>query len=1567
MSFAAIIGVFVSIYLVGSCFADQGQVIDLKYRDKSCIVAALNDVQSTCEYGYPGYWGGTPETIYAVTRTDNQFVVYRKNMQPDTRLNGYHIYRWTGNDWVGSARIADFITRVPLFGLQASQVCSESTWENFFNDLNITVVGSDGSWPVCDMTPPPYPPLSLSATNLTYGRYEIRLSWTPSPDWSNNNGVVVDGYKIYYGKVDYGQNTANYPYTLNVTGGGSVEAIINNLEKETTYYFVIRAYNSEGEGDPSNQASAVTSGIIMDGDMIFSSLLGGSETDKTCPEVRDPDPDMVSNPINIAIGNKFESQKDLRIQTPNRNGFVYSRYYNSQAQRVLKFGQGWTNSYTLSITDEAVDLRRILDATGRSFYFERSATTGLWTGAFGEKTYIMEEDGGYTWYKPDGSKYHFYSPTSYDGKLEWIEDAVGNRQTVSYDSSGYIGSITDEASGRVITFHYNTNKLLEYISGPVTTAIPDGIWVTYGYDVNDNLTSVTYADGSGFTYEYDLPGTPNNQTTDDYWNLTRKLDKMGHELATWKYDSWDRAYASTTWDGRGVDIDYNSYSYGGFTGTVTVTDAYGVTRTYALRRVNKYSPKVTSIAGPGGCQSCAGEGPIRYAYDGQSNVIEKEYANGTIHKYSNFDAKGNPGTVILAFGTPEQRTVYYTYHPKTSATLTRKELSTLATSGNDIYKETIWDYDDDYNSTPNESPTLLVSRIIEKGYTKNSNGEVVVHLDQITVFQYNSKGQVTSVDGPLPGTQDYTSYAYDPVTGDLLSITPSLPQNVTVAFPQANYDAAGNPGAMVDINGQTTNFTFDGRNRLLTSTTNGVQNARSFNIAGKLESVTDSGNRTLTYTYDPTYGRLVNITDMDDNYLFYDYDAQGNPIENSVYDAANILQLWQGFDYQNPADPGKLWKIISHNDIGAGRYDTETVFEYDKETNTRTVIDERLNTTVYQYDPLNRLAQVNQPASRLTDYGYDSQGNPTAVVDATDKYTTYEYDDLGRVLSTVSPDTGTTTYTYDPTNNRVFVKRNDNTTVTYTYDALGRLTDIAFPDSAQDISLSYDEAEAAFGKGRLTGLTDPAGATSYDYNFLGQLEEERRTVNGTTTFTTGYGYDSLSGDLDTLTYPSGLIVSYQRDINGRISAILANGQPVIQNITYKPFGPVEDYVLGDNILTIDRTYNDRYLVKNIGAGAANYTYKYYDDGSVWKISGVIPPDTTTNGTTLSYAIPGTNKIDYSLGYGTQQYGYQDITEDTSFTFTYNDDSRLSGVQRSSASLNVSADYEYDGYGRRVKKTVGGVVTVYHYDTDNNLISETDEAGNPQRDYIYLGSEPVAMVVYGANAGTYYFINDHLGTPQQLVDGTGAVVWQAAYLPYGKAQVLVEDVVNNLRFPGQYYDEETGLHYNWHRYYDPATGRYLTPDPIGLEGGVNLYAYVQNNPVNFVDPWGLFPGDYDNPNNPFQIVDGVGGSIYRVPGSATTSGKPYIGRHNQPTPQRTRRSCDGRDRTQAEVVDTYNPNNPLEGRVKEQNAMNKEGGINNLDNKRNEIAERKWGQNGVEPSGGGGGGMVKPFNPFDLLM
>jgi RHS repeat-associated protein len=117
----------------------------------------------------------------------------------------------------------------------------------------------------------------------------------------------------------------------------------------------------------------------------------------------------------------------------------------------------------------------------------------------------------------------------------------------------------------------------------------------------------------------------------------------------------------------------------------------------------------------------------------------------------------------------------------------------------------------------------------------------------------------------------------------------------------------------------------------------------------------------------------------------------------------------------------------------------------------------------------------------------------------------------------------------------------------------------------------------------------------------------------------------------------------------------------------------------------------------------------------------------------------------------------------------------------------------------------------------------------------LSQTVIAQVVHPK---VYYYLTDHLGTPQKVIDNAGAVVWSGDYKPFGEVVNEVSTVDNHFRFPGQFYDQETGLHYNYHRYYQIRVGRYLTPDPIGLLDEINLFLYAKDDPINFTDSMGL---------------------------------------------------------------------------------------------------------------------------------
>ena len=211
------------------------------------------------------------------------------------------------------------------------------------------------------------------------------------------------------------------------------------------------------------------------------------------------------------------------------------------------------------------------------------------------------------------------------------------------------------------------------------------------------------------------------------------------------------------------------------------------------------------------------------------------------------------------------------------------------------------------------------------------------------------------------------------------------------------------------------------------------------------------------------------------------------------------------------------------------------------------------------------------------------------------------------------------------------------------------------------------------------------------------------------------------------------------------------------------------------------------------------------------------------------------------------------------TFEYNNAGRLYKVYEAG---QLVATYIYNAQGQRTRKTTNAGTIIYHYDLFGNLVSETTQNGNAVRDYVYMNSVPVAQIDTAGTTDTVSYLHtDHLGTPRRATNDAGNVVWSWDSDAFGTTAAN-EDPDNdgmatiiNLRFAGQYYDAETALHYNYFRYYDPSTGRYVTSDPVGLLAGTNTYAYVGGNPLFYIDPYGLWSiGD----PLPQWLVDGAAG-------------------------------------------------------------------------------------------------------------
>ncbi len=222
-------------------------------------------------------------------------------------------------------------------------------------------------------------------------------------------------------------------------------------------------------------------------------------------------------------------------------------------------------------------------------------------------------------------------------------------------------------------------------------------------------------------------------------------------------------------------------------------------------------------------------------------------------------------------------------------------------------------------------------------------------------------------------------------------------------------------------------------------------------------------------------------------------------------------------------------------------------------------------------------------------------------------------------------------------------------------------------------------------------------------------------------------------------------------------------------------------------------------------------------------------ETLTSGgtTTWTYASPPTNN---KLSTVTKGANVRTLTHDgagnisaddrvgTVYNYRYNNRGRL---DRLTIGSTVTADYVYDGLERLAIRTTQNMsparTTHYVYDLGGRLIAEADDTGQTLREYVWLDEMPLAVVAdVDTTLPQLWFVHaDHLDRPVRMTDGAQAVVWDAVYRPFGQTVSITGSASNNLRFPGQYFLIESGLHYNWHRHYDPTTGRYLQPDPIQL--------------------------------------------------------------------------------------------------------------------------------------------------------
>jgi RHS repeat-associated protein/uncharacterized repeat protein (TIGR02543 family) len=571
-----------------------------------------------------------------------------------------------------------------------------------------------------------------------------------------------------------------------------------------------------------------------------------------------------------------------------------------------------------------------------------------------------------------------------------------------------------------------------------------------------------------------------------------------------------------------------------------------------------------------------------------------------------------------------------------------------------------------------------------------------------------------------------------------------------------------------------------------------------------------------------------------------------------------------------------------------------TTYQYDANGNLTQITDPLGRIRKYQFDALNQPIRQMEPHPSIIgstlgqiDTSYDSLGQITGITDPRNLATTYNVDSLGNLLKQTSPDTGITVADHDPAGNLKTRTDARGKTANYSYDSLNRISQIAYDD--QTVNYTWDNC--VNGISRLCSLANNNSNVSYSYDNHGRITQKSQNA-GTAPLTVSHSYNSAGQRISSLS-PGGQSIEHQWTGN-RITAITSNGQPVISQITYEPDGQVNGWVWGNNQQN-ERFYDlaGRNIIVSMGFDASSQMpdSRYYGYDAAGRQTSAIddsdpkqnqrhdydPLDRLTSSqrgeqqtsrTDYSYDLSGnrtekikdnatlysystdanSNRLQSQGGAQTASYSYDpagNLTGDGTFSYSYNAAGRR--IATTDTTTGQTTHYGYDALGQRISKTNAGNTSQYFYDEQGHLTGEYNATGQLIQEIIWLGDLPVAVLKpampASATADLYYIHADHLGTPRKITrPNDNRVVWSWESEAFGNSlpdqnPSGLGNFVFNLRFPGQYYDQETGLFYNYFRDYDPAKDRYIESDPIGLAGGINTYTYVGGNPVNFIDPTG----------------------------------------------------------------------------------------------------------------------------------